>query len=133
MSNIVSEHGLKPDKRNAQAIVEMPPPNDEPSLQRVLGMARYLLLNIANKCNIIEGLSRYLLCEKGKEYTANSAIAVKVLLSQDVTLILVRTLYRVVMDVFAQTVGICLGNPWAIRLLMTTVVFKFDPSVNCLS
>ena len=63
-----------------------------------------------------------MLCEKGKEYIANSAIAEKVLLSQDLTLILVRTLYRVVMDVFVGTVGICLGHPRAIRLLVTIMV-----------
>ena len=42
MGNIVSEHGLKPDKRKVQAIVDVPPPSDVPSLQRLLGMARYL-------------------------------------------------------------------------------------------
>ena len=52
MGNIVSEHGLKPDKRKVQAIVDMPPPNDVPSLQRLLGMARYLSQYIPNESTI---------------------------------------------------------------------------------
>ena len=52
MGNIVSEHGLKPDKRKVQAIVDMPPPNDVPSLRRLLGMARYLSQYIPNESTI---------------------------------------------------------------------------------
>ena len=52
MGNIVSKHGLKPDKRKVQAMVDMPPPNDVPSLQRLLGMARYLSQYIPNKSTI---------------------------------------------------------------------------------
>ena len=52
MGNIFSEHGLKPDRRKVQAIVDMPPPNDEPSLQRLLGMARYLSQYIPNESTI---------------------------------------------------------------------------------
>ena len=60
MGNIVSEHGLKPDKRKVQAIVDMPPPNDVPSLQRLLGMARYLSQYIPNESTITDPMRELL-------------------------------------------------------------------------
>ena len=42
MGNLVTHEGLKPDNTKFEAIVNMPPPTDIPSLQRLLGMTKYL-------------------------------------------------------------------------------------------
>ena len=52
MGNLVSADGLKPDDRKIAAIVDMPPPQDVPSLQRLLGMSRYLSQYIQNESSI---------------------------------------------------------------------------------
>jgi len=42
MGHIVSAQGLKHDTHKVQAITNMPPTDDVPSLQRLLGMTKYL-------------------------------------------------------------------------------------------
>ena len=42
MGNLVTHEGLKPDNTKFEAIINMPPPTDIPSLQRLLGMTKYL-------------------------------------------------------------------------------------------
>jgi len=42
MGHIVSAQGLKHDPHKVQAITNMPPTDDVPSLQRLLGMTKYL-------------------------------------------------------------------------------------------
>jgi len=44
MGHIVSAQDLKPDPLKVQAITNMPPPHDVPSLQSLLGMTKYLSL-----------------------------------------------------------------------------------------
>ena len=52
MGHLVTEHGLKPDDEKINAIVNMPPPTDVPSLQRLLGMTKYLSQYIPNESTI---------------------------------------------------------------------------------
>ena len=52
MGNLVSCKGLKPDPKKAEAIVDMPTPTDVPSLQRLLGMIKYLAQYIPNESAI---------------------------------------------------------------------------------
>ena len=56
MGNLVSAEGLKPDDRKIAAIVDMPPPQDVSSLQRLLGMSRYLSQYIQNESSITAAL-----------------------------------------------------------------------------
>ena len=42
MGNVVTENGLTPDPAKISAIMNMPKPNDRQSLQRLLGMIKYL-------------------------------------------------------------------------------------------
>ena len=60
IGNLVSADGLKPDNRQIAAIVDMPPPQDVPSLQRLLGMSRYLSQYIQNESSITAPLSELL-------------------------------------------------------------------------
>ena len=52
MGNLVSSKGLKPDPKKVEAIVDMPTPTDVPSLQRLLGMIKYLAQYILNESTI---------------------------------------------------------------------------------
>ena len=49
---LVTEQGLKPDDEKIYAIVNMSPPTDVPSLQRLLGMTKYLSQYIPNESKI---------------------------------------------------------------------------------
>ena len=60
MRNLASADGLKPDYRKIAAIVDMPPPQDVPSLQRLLGMSRYLSHYIQNESSITAPLRELL-------------------------------------------------------------------------
>ena len=60
MGNVVTANGLQPDEQNIVAMADMPPSTDVPSLQRLLGMSRYLSQYIPNK-SIITALFRELL------------------------------------------------------------------------
>ena len=60
MGNLVSADELKPDDRKIAAIVDMPPPQDVPSLQRLLGMSRYLSQYIQNESSITAPLRELL-------------------------------------------------------------------------
>ena len=52
MGNLVSSKGLKPDPKKVEAIVDMPTPINVPSLQRLLGMIKYLAQYIPNESTI---------------------------------------------------------------------------------
>jgi len=52
MGHIVSAQGLKPVPSKVHAITNMPPPHDVPSLQRLLGMTKYLSQYIPNESTI---------------------------------------------------------------------------------
>ena len=60
------EEGLKPDDDKIKAIVNMPPPCDVPSLQRFLGMTKYLSQYIPNESAITSPLRIFL--KKGCEW-----------------------------------------------------------------
>ena len=66
MGHFVTEEGLKPDDDKIKAIVNMPPPCDVPSLQRFLGMTKYLSLYIPNESAITSPLR--ILLKKGCEW-----------------------------------------------------------------
>ena len=69
-SNLVTHEGLKPDKTKLEAIINMPPPTDIPSFQRLLGMTKYLSQYIPMESTITAPLR--LLVKKGVpwEWTA---------------------------------------------------------------
>ena len=52
MGNIVTSQRMKPDGKKIKAIVEMPKPEDKKSLQRLLGMMKYLSQYIPNESDI---------------------------------------------------------------------------------
>ena len=56
MGNLVSSEGLKPDPKKIEAIVNMPRPTDVTSLQRLLGMVKYLAQYIPNESAITQPL-----------------------------------------------------------------------------
>ena len=60
MGHLVTEHELKPDDEKINAIVNMPPPTDVPSLQRLLGMTKYLSQYIPNESTITAPLRELL-------------------------------------------------------------------------
>jgi len=66
MGHIVSAPGLKPDPHKVQAIANMPPPHDVPSLQRLLGIAKYLSQYIPNKSTITAPVQTIL--ERGSDW-----------------------------------------------------------------
>ena len=60
MGNLVSSDGLKPDPKKIEAIVNMPKPTDVTSLQRLLGMIKYLAQYIPNESAFTEPLRELL-------------------------------------------------------------------------
>ena len=52
MGNLISSKGLKPDPKKVKAIVNMSTPTNVPSLQRLLGMIKYLAQYISNESAI---------------------------------------------------------------------------------
>ena len=60
MGHLVTEHGLKPDDEKINAFVNMPPPTDVSSLQRLLGMKKYLSQYIPNESTITAPLRKLL-------------------------------------------------------------------------
>ena len=60
MGNFVSSDGLKPDPKKTETIVNMPKPTDVTSLQRLLGMIKYLVQYIPNESAITEPLRELL-------------------------------------------------------------------------
>ena len=60
MGHIVSAEGLKPDGEKIKAISEMPKPNDVSSLQRLLGMVKYLAPYIPHESEITAPLRQLL-------------------------------------------------------------------------
>ena len=60
MGHFVTKEGLMPDDQKIDAIVNMPPPIDVPSLQRFLGMAKYLSQYIPNESSITAPLRKLL-------------------------------------------------------------------------
>ena len=60
MGHLVTEHGLKPDDEKINAIANMPPPTDVLSLQRLLGMTKYLSQYIPNESTITAPLRELL-------------------------------------------------------------------------
>ena len=66
MGHLVTEEGLKPDDDKSKAIVNMPPPCDVPSLQRFLGMTKYLSQHIPNESAITSPLR--IVLKKGCEW-----------------------------------------------------------------
>ena len=60
MGHLVTEHELKPDDEKINAIVNMPPPTDVPSLQRLLGMTKYRSQYIPNESTITAPLRELL-------------------------------------------------------------------------
>ena len=56
MGNLVSSDGLKPDPKKIEAIMNMPKPTDVNSLQRLLGLIKYLAQYITNESAITEPL-----------------------------------------------------------------------------
>ena len=60
MGNIVSSEGLKPDPKKIEAIINMKRPTDVTSLQRLLGMVKYLAQYIPNESAITQPLRELL-------------------------------------------------------------------------
>ena len=60
MGNLVSSEGLKPDPKKIGAVVNMPRPTDVTSLQRLLGMVKYLAQYIPNESAITQPLRELL-------------------------------------------------------------------------
>ena len=60
MGNFETANGLEPDEQKIVAIVDMPPPTDVSSLQRLLGMSRYLSQYIPNESTITAPLRELL-------------------------------------------------------------------------
>ena len=60
MGDVVTANGLQPDEQKIVAIVDMPPPTDVSSLQRLLGMSKYLSQCIPNECTITAPLRELL-------------------------------------------------------------------------
>ena len=71
MGNVVTHEGLKPDDKKIEAIVNMPQPSDIPSLQRLLGMTKYLSQYIPNESTITAPLRTLL--KKGHSWNWTSA------------------------------------------------------------
>ena len=69
MGNLVSSDGLKPDPKKIEAIVNMPKPTDVTSLQRLLGMIKYLAQYIPNESAITEPLRKLLKKDAGIQST----------------------------------------------------------------
>ena len=61
MGNVATKDGLQPDQQKSSAIVDMPQPTDEKSLQRLLGMTKYLSQYILNTYSSITAPLRKLL------------------------------------------------------------------------
>ena len=60
MGHLVTEDGLKPDDKKINAIVNMAPPTDKSSLQRLLGVTKYLSQYIRNESVITAPLCELL-------------------------------------------------------------------------
>ena len=60
MGNLVPSDGLKPDPKKIEAIMNMPKPTDVNSLQRLLGLIKYLAQYIPNESAITEPLRELL-------------------------------------------------------------------------
>ena len=60
MGYVVTANGLQPDEQKIVAVVDMPPPTDVSSLQRLLGMSRYLSQYIPNESTITAPLRELL-------------------------------------------------------------------------
>ena len=71
MGHTVSAQGLKPDPHKVQAITNMPPPHDVPSLQCLLGMTKYLSQYIPNDSTITAPLRTLLKKGSGWKWTAS--------------------------------------------------------------
>ena len=52
MGNVATKDGLHPDQQKISAIADMPQPIDEKSLQRLLGIIKYLFQYIPNESSI---------------------------------------------------------------------------------
>ncbi len=63
MGHLITSEGVKPDGDKVEAIVKMPPPENEKALQRFLGMTRCLSQYIQNEATLTAPL-RYLLREE---------------------------------------------------------------------
>ena len=42
IGHVISEEGLKPDPKKAEALINMPPPEDKQQLRRFMGVTNYL-------------------------------------------------------------------------------------------
>ena len=60
MGNVATKDGLQPDQQKISAIVDMPQSTDVKSLQRLLGMIKYLSQYIPNKPRITVSLRELL-------------------------------------------------------------------------
>ncbi len=60
MGNLVAGDGLKPDDDKTRASLEMPQPTDTESLQRLLGMVKYLAQYVPNESDITAPLRQTL-------------------------------------------------------------------------
>ena len=58
MGHLVTEDGLKPDDKKINATVRMPSPTDVSSLQRLLGIGKYLSHYIPNESVITAPLHK---------------------------------------------------------------------------
>ena len=77
MGNIVTSNGLQPDTRKVAAINDMPPPTDVSSLQRLLGMTRYLSQYIPNESTITAPLRELLKTNVEWKWTKNHDAALQ--------------------------------------------------------
>ena len=76
MGNFVTANGLKPDDKKINAIVNMPVPDDVPSLQRFLGMTKYLSQYIPNESTITAPLRTLLKQDAKWEWKPEHNIAI---------------------------------------------------------
>ena len=56
IGHLLTPDGLKPDPNKVKAILEMPTPTEEQSLQRLLGMFTYLAKFLPNLSDVTEPL-----------------------------------------------------------------------------
>ena len=69
MGNVVTANGLQPDEQKIVAIVDMPPPTDVLSVQRLLGMSRHLSQCTPNESTITASLRELLKKNADCEWT----------------------------------------------------------------